>query len=53
MGDRPGESCVHLLPTGSEEKVVLGVRSIPLAILPSCQNMEILHNNCTNVNIVG
>ena len=30
MGQR-----VHLLPTGSEEREVLGVGSIPVAILPS------------------
>ena len=29
-----------LLPTGSEERGVLGVRSIPVAILPSCQNVK-------------
>ena len=29
-----------LLPTGSEEKEVLGVGSIPVAILPSCQDMK-------------
>ena len=29
-----------LLPTGSEERGVLAVRSIPVAILPSCQNMK-------------
>ena len=29
-----------LLPTGSDEREVLGVESIPVAILPSCQNME-------------
>ena len=28
---------VSLLPTGSEERAVLGVGSIPDAILPSCQ----------------
>ena len=28
----------HLLPTGSEERGVLGVQSIPGAILPSCQD---------------
>ena len=28
---------VHLLPTGSEERGVLGVGSIPVAIPPSCQ----------------
>ena len=31
---------LDLLPTGSEERGVLGVRSIPSAILPSCQNMK-------------
>ena len=36
------KGCVEnvLLPTGSEEREVLGVRSIPVAILPSCQNMK-------------
>ena len=33
-------TCVHLLPTGSEEREVLEVRSIPVAILPSCQYMN-------------
>ena len=42
-----------LLPTGSEEREVLGVGSIPVAILRSCQYMKILHYNCTDVNIVG
>ena len=31
---------IHLLPTGSEEREVLGVGSIPVAILPSCQDMK-------------
>ena len=31
---------VHLLPTGSEERRVLGVESFPVAILPSCQDMK-------------
>ena len=31
---------LHLLPTGSEEREVLGVGSIPVAILPSCQDMK-------------
>ena len=35
-----GESGVYLLPTGSEERGVLGVGSIPVTILPSCQDME-------------
>ena len=30
----------HLLPTGSEERGVLRVGSIPVAILPSCQDMK-------------
>ena len=29
-----------LLPTGSEEREVLGVGSIPPPILPSCQDMK-------------
>ena len=29
-----------LLPSGSEEREVLGVGSIPAAILPSCQYMK-------------
>ena len=29
-----------LLPTGSEEREVLGVGSIPIAILPSCQDIK-------------
>ena len=33
-------SCIYLLPIGSEEREVLGVRSIPVAILPSCQDMK-------------
>ena len=31
---------VCLLPTGSEEREVLGVGSISLAKLPSCQNVK-------------
>ena len=31
---------VTLLPAGSEEREVLGVGSIPVAILPSCQDMK-------------
>ena len=31
---------IILLPTGSEERGVLGVESIPGAIFPSCQNMK-------------
>ena len=37
----------------SEEREVLEVRSIPAAILPSCQYMKIVHYNCTDVDIVG
>ena len=36
--DRVGTAI--LLPAGSEERVVLGVGSIPLAILPYCQDMK-------------
>ena len=39
-----------LLPTGSEEREVLGVGKIPAAILSSCQYMQILHYNCTDMN---
>ena len=44
---------IYLLPTGSEEREVLGVGSIPVAILPSCQYMKILRYKCTDINIVG
>ena len=40
---------MYLLPTGSEEREVLGVRSIPVAILPSCQYMKLLHHNCLDI----
>ena len=33
-------SIPYLLPTGSEEKEVLGVWSIPVAICPSCHYMK-------------
>ena len=44
---------VNLLPTGSEEGEVLGVGSIPIAILPSCQNMKIIALQLHNMNKVG
>ena len=44
---------LHLLPTGSEEKEALGVGSIPVAILPSCQNMKVIALQLHNMNIVG
>ena len=31
---------LYLLPTGSEERGVFRVGSIPVAILPSCQNIK-------------
>ena len=31
---------MYLLSTASEEREVLGVGSIPVAILPSCQDMK-------------
>ena len=40
-----------LLPTGSEEREVLGVGNIHVAILPSYMN--VLHHNCIDMNIVG
>ena len=35
-----GAMCVVLLPTGSEERGVLGVGSIPVAILSCSQDMK-------------
>ena len=37
---REDNTMQHILPTGSEEREVLGVGSIPVAILPSCQDMK-------------
>ena len=31
---------LNLLPTGSEDRGVLGIGSIPVTILPSCQDMK-------------
>ena len=42
-----------LLPSGSEEKGALGVGCIPVAILPSCQHMKMVHHNCIDMNTVG
>ena len=42
-----------LLLTGSEEREVLGVWSIPVAILPVCQYMKVLHHNHIDINMVG
>ena len=33
-------SLIFLLPTGSEEREILGAGSIPVAIFPSCQDMR-------------
>ena len=46
-------SIAYLLPTGSEEREVLGLGSILVAILPSCLYMEMLYHNCIDMNIVG
>ena len=35
-------NCTGSLPTGSEERKVLQVGSIPVAILPSCQYVQII-----------
>ena len=35
-----GDGIYYLLPTGSEEREVLGVGSIPVAILSYCQDMK-------------
>ena len=37
---RLSANAVGLLPTRSEERGVLGVGSIPVAILPSCQDVK-------------
>ena len=41
-----------LLPTGSEEREVLGVGSIPFAILTSCQDMKTVPLKCREFYIV-
>ena len=46
-------SYLFLLPTGSEERGVLGVGIIPVAILPSCHNMKIIALQLHTMNIVG
>ena len=38
VGD--GNEYCYLLPTGNEERGALGVESIPVAKLPSCQDMK-------------
>ena len=43
----------YLLPTGSKERDVFGVESIPVAILPSCQYIKMLNHNCIDINIIG
>ena len=45
--------CDILLPIGSEEREGFGGGSIPVAILPSCQYMKMLHHNCIAMNMVG
>ena len=42
-----------LLPTGSEEREVLEVGSIPVEYFPHVKTGRILHYNCINMNIVG
>ena len=46
---------LYILPTGSEERGVLGVGSTPVAILTSCQDMITIavYYNCIIMNIVG
>ena len=52
-GIHSSERLVHLLPTGSKEREVLGVGSIPVAILHSYQYMKMLHHNCIVMIIDG
>ena len=42
-----------LKPTRSEQREVFGVESIPVAILPSCQDMKTIALQCREINIVG
>ena len=51
--DDYGEPADDLLPTESEEREVLGVGSIPVAILPCCQDMTTIALSCRKINIVG
>ena len=44
---------MYLMPTGNEEKEVLGVGSIPVAILPSCQDVKTIALECREIYIVG
>ena len=44
---------VGLLPIGIEGRRVLGVGSISVAILHSCQHMKMLHHKCIDMNKVG
>ena len=41
-GGGGGAIKTHLLPTGSEEGGVLGVGSVPVVTLPSCQDLTII-----------
>ena len=52
-GFQKGGGGLYLLPTGGEEREVLGVGSIPVAILPSCQDMKTIALYCKEINIVG
>ena len=58
LGQYQGSQCraveiKDLLPTGSEEREVLGVGSTPVAIFPSCKDMKLLHHNCIDIHKVG
>ena len=44
---------VCLLPTRSEEREILSVRSIVLATLLTCQDIKIWHYNGINMDLVG
>ena len=46
-------ACMHLLPTGSEEREVLGAGSVPVAILPSCHDMNTTALKWHKQDIVG
>ena len=44
---------VSLLPTGCEERGVLGFWSMPVANLSSCQDIKAIALYCIHMNIVG
>ena len=46
----PSKNCLNVTTHRSKERGVLGVGSIPVAILSSCQDIKLLHENCIYMN---